>query len=207
MREADPAVLQQVMEAEGIRPSPATPSRLAWLVDRISAFLDGLGSRVSTVPGMGELVWTIAAVLAAILVVLALFALWRLVRVIRRGQRADVNLPVPVVATLDLPDARRFRREAEAALAAGRPRDAVRAAWAWVAWTLHERAIARYEPDLTNREFVEAVRRESPGWPPLPGLKTFARRVDGLCYDDAEPTEHDARALLDLADRMIEVRA
>ena len=203
MSAADPAVLQQVLAAEGIHPDPATPSRFSWLVDYLSAFVNGLGDRVASVPGMGGLVWAIAGILAVVLAVLALLAAWRLARAVGARRRDAAGAPPPVVATLDPPDARRFRGESEAALAAGRPRDAVRAAWSWVAWTLHERAIARYEPDLTNREFVDVVHRSAPGWRPLPGLRSFARRADTLCYDAAEPHEADARALLGLADRML----
>lgn len=203
MSEADPAGLQRVLEAEGIHPDPATPSRFSWLVDYLSAFFNGLGDRVASVPGMGGLVWTIAGVFAVVLAVLALLAVGRLARAVGARRREAAATPPPIVATLDPPDARRFRAEAEAALAAGRPRDAVRAAWSWVAWTLHERAIARYEPDLTNREFVAVVHRTTPGWRPLPGLRSFARRADALCYDVAEPHEGDARALLGLADRML----
>jgi hypothetical protein len=195
--EPDRALFDRVLEQEGLHSDGTEPTRLAWAWDRLATFLRGLFDAVTDAPGMGELVWMIAAVLAALLVVLALVTVVRILRLWRVGGATSAGVEaLPVMDPGSTPDPARFRAEAESALLAGRPRDAARATWAWVAWTLHARAVAAYEPDLTNGEFVARVRATTSDRVQLDRLGAFARATDRLCYGAAEPAPDEAHALL-----------
>lgn len=208
MTEPDRDLLQRVLEDEGIRSHGSDPTWIAWAGDRLSSFVHELLDSLQQVEGMGPIVWAIAAALVFVLAVLAALTGVRLFRVWSAARVRDPDgEPVQGLEALDAPDTRRYRAEAERALAAGQPREAVRAAWLWVAWTLHERAVGGYEPDLTNREFVDRVRATTPRWAPLPELHRFARTVDRLCYDDVDPAEADARALLGAAGGLLDAPA
>lgn len=204
MTAEEQAALERVYADQGIPPGDAGPSAARWLVDMIEDAIDRFTGGVAGTAGVASLAWGLAALVAAVLAVLVAVATVRLVlRRVRRG--AGPGQPPPEgLEPAERGRAARARTEVERALAEGRWRDAVRGAWARVAWTLHERGVGAYEEDLTNREYVEVVRARSPGWPRMAGLRAVARDVERLAYAGGEPGEAEVRRLVDETERLLE---
>ncbi len=147
---ADHALVERLLAQTGVERDPVPPQP-SYLAEVYRTFLRALmelverGSRALRLD-RDVLLWIVVAL--AVLV-LALVARALLPRLRRRSQEAGA----PEVVSRDLPpadwDAAAWRAELERCLAEERIRDALRAAWWWLARSV---AGAQVAPDWTSRE-------------------------------------------------------
>ena len=117
---------------------------LDWITSRLAAFVSGIRG----IPDLRFVPW----VVAALGIGLALFIIATLGRGVRERVRAEVLLSDRALAPSEDPAA--HRRAAEAALAAGRAREAIHELYLYVLRTLAARELIRYDPALTDRELL-----------------------------------------------------
>jgi hypothetical protein len=190
---ADRGLLEQVLRASGTERRPAPPDA-SYLRDLLAAFYRSI-AELSGPAGswLGLPLWLLGSAVALLVVAAAtlLTRAWWL----RRRRRGDEARQVPSAGVDetagDRPaaagaswDAAAWRLELERRLGRGEPREALRAAWWWLARSL---AGARAEPTWTGRELLRRCRRED--------LGPLVRQLDGLTYGPLPPAAEEVRLL------------
>jgi hypothetical protein len=196
---ADPALLAEVIAAEGIRvDAPEGPER--W----VGALLDWALARLQEAdlpgPAPGPLPdWLLTA--AFVTVALLLLGLGA---ALLRGAWALRPLPAapPPVRRAPPPPADPAAA-LDAALAAGDARAATRALWLSVAGALAAQGLGSAAPDLTQQELCALVARRAPDWPGLPELRALGSAVDLLFYGPHPPGVAQVRGLLPAAHALV----
>lgn len=199
--EVDPALLEEIIAEEEIA-TQRSATRLEWVQHVLGHYWNELLERLA---GASPLVAQLAeALLWAVVVgvpLLVLYLLWKRMRGLR-DTRQEARAPVQVEELEQLPEERDLRRTLDEELARGRPREALRWAWIWLARRLAEKGVGRFDIDVTNREFADSVRRLNPEWPGHASLHALARRSDRLLYGDAGCEEDDVRGFLREAEEL-----
>ncbi len=80
-------------------------------------------------------------------------------------------------------------------LESGHAAAALRALWLLVMRRLVHAGYGRFDPEMTNREFVATVRRGSPRFPTLALLTRLSARTDHLFYSGEECSVDDVRVV------------
>ena len=192
---ADRALLERLLTQTGVERDPAPPqsSYLAELYRTLMQALMELVERGSQALRVDRdvLLWIVVA-LAALVLALAARAL--LPRLRRRSQAAGA----PEVVRHDLPpvdwDAAAWRAELERCLAEERLRDALRAAWWWLARSV---AGAQVAPDWTSRELLARTPRMR-----RRDLRDLLLRLDVLTYGADRPGLADLRRVAEEIEQM-----
>ncbi len=171
-------------------PHPSLLDRfLDWVGDRLGALVSVAGDS-----GVGLLV---AVVLAGVVAVVLVTALSRV--------RRDAPGPGPEAGVLDLPDsADDLRTRAEAALAAGRPDDALADAARALARRCVERGLVDDAPGRTTHEVYSEVAARFPDR--ADRLRAAADGFDRVVYGRRPATGPEARDLLALDDDLRRAR-
>jgi hypothetical protein len=190
---ADRSLLEQVLRTSGVerRPSPPDASYLRDLLIGFFVSMAELSARASSWLGLP---WWLLASASALLVAAAatlLIRAWWLRRRRRAGEDRDLPSAGVEEAEGDRPaaggaswDAAAWRLELDRRLARGEPREALRAAWWWLARSL---AGPRAEPTWTGRELLRRCRRED--------LGPLVRQLDGMTYGPRPPAAEEVRLL------------
>jgi hypothetical protein len=191
-RTADHALLQRVIEQEGIARGAPGPDWSDYFVNLARAALEALGNLLSPardlIAGLGLPMETVATVLLALLVAvitaLAVLGAWRLLRRWRAAQ--------PVSATgapEELQHAPRdpvvWRTLLEERLRAGGIAEALEAAWWWLAASVSRGPV---DPSWTSRELLVRAGR--------PDLARWAASLDRMTYGPQRPALDDVRRLV-----------
>ena len=180
MPDADPALLHQILEQEGVVVDAGEPSRLEWLGAVVSHWWDGLMDSVTLDESWG---WYALVVLGIVALALGAFLAWVVLRRLV-GVTAAPKTPKAAVRAVA---ARLDRGMAEALLSAGHRREAARLAWLWMVEGLGAVGIGEPHADQTHNEFVGSVDRHNPTWPLRGSLRELRRDADRLCYAPEEP--------------------
>jgi hypothetical protein len=137
------AALREVLRA--VEASTASPSLLEAVARALQRFLAGLeGPRVDF-----GLVWPVLGILGAAIIFFVVATLGR-----GLGERVRTEVALREAAGAERPDASRYLRAADDALAAGRPREAIHALYLFALTALVAREAIRYDPALTDRELL-----------------------------------------------------
>lgn len=137
------AALRDVLQAVEAR--AASPSLLEAIARALQRFLAGLeGPRVDF-----GLVWPLLGILGAAIIFFVVATLGR-----GLGERVRTEVALREAAGAERPDASRYLRAADDALAAGRPREAIHALYLFALTALVAREAIRYDPALTDRELL-----------------------------------------------------
>lgn len=181
------AALRGAIQETRIPEATLSPTEVILLA--LSAFFAGLtGPR----PDLSVL-WPALGMLGAAFI---LFVVATLGRGLRERVRSEVALRD--VAQGDHPAPSRHLGAADAALAAGRPRDAIRALYLFALTSLAARELIRYDPALTDGELI----LRSAGIPNADALRELIFAYERAWFGLREPTPDEARAARQLAVRV-----
>ena len=152
---SDPALLARVQEAEGVetRLDPPFTEYLGHLWDVVTTALDEALPGIAALDPAGRALLVVGA--AALPTLLLVATLRRLLR--RRAVARQARGTLVVAAAAPPPDPEEVLARV---LAQGPPRAALAALWAWLGARLAAQGRGRFGPELTEREFVEGVRRD-----------------------------------------------
>lgn len=192
-RTADHALLQRLIEQEGIARGTAGPDWADYLVSLAGAALDALGRLLSParhlIAGLGLSMETVTTVLLALLVavVTALAALgaWRLLRRRRAGLPAAAAADVAVKLEPAPRDPRAWRALLDERLGAGGIAEALEATWWWLAASVSSGPV---DPSWTSRELLVRAGRTD--------LARWAAALDRMTYGPRRPALDDVRGLV-----------
>jgi len=162
---------------------------LDWIATRIAALFSGIRGGV---PDLRFVQW----VVAALGIGLALFIVATLGRGVRERVRREVLLPDRSALRTDDPAA--HRRAAEAALAAGRAREAIHELYLYVLRTLAVRELIRYDPALTDRELL----LRAAAIPNADALRDLVALYERAWFGLREPDAVEAERARSLASRV-----
>jgi hypothetical protein len=191
-RPADHALLQRVIEQEGIARGVAGPEWSDYLVNLAGAALEALSNLLSPardlIAGLGLSMETVATVLLALLfaviTALAAIGVWRLLR--RRRAAALADAPGPVAGLQQAPhDPGAWRSLLEERLRAGGIGEALEAAWWWLAASVSRGPV---DPAWTSRELLLRAGRTD--------LARWATALDRMTYGPERPAAEDVRGLV-----------
>ena len=175
-----------MLASSGVERTPVPPES-SYLGELARAAVDALFQAVRKGAGMVHLSPRTLIVSAVVAAVLALGLLVRaLLPRLRRGPRAAVETPAVVPLPLAELDAAGWRAELDRRLAAGRPAEALEAAWWWLARSL---AGSQAMPDWTSRDLVMRAGRQD--------LAALIRRLDAFLYGPRRPAAQEVRGLVD----------
>ncbi|MCK6507142.1 hypothetical protein L6R53_27865 [Myxococcota bacterium] len=150
--------------------------------------LEPLREPLALVVGLG-----LPALVAGVLAV----RLWRRWQGRRRDEAPAAH---PAATAVRRDPAEALRR----ALASGEGRAALAALWAWLGRGLTAAGRARWSPELTEREWVDRVRAQDPGWPGLAELEALRGEVVRGAYGPVAPTVEQVAALVPRAGRLLD---
>jgi hypothetical protein len=197
---ADRALLERLAEEEAITRSES-PDFVSWLKHLWDALTSGLGVDTQL---LERLVKPSEIFLWVMIVAIPLGVLWLFRRPLGELLGRLRAAPPPDEGAVPLPPPPPDPRLAlEQALALGDPAAALAALWGLVAGRLSAKGLGHFEPEMTQREFVESVRRSDPGWAGLGALAALAREVDALLYSGEGPDMDGVRDLRGRAEELI----
>ena len=199
--EVDPTLLEEIIIEEEIA-TQRSATRVEWIQHVLGHYWnEAMASLASASPLVARLAEALLWVIVIGVPLFVLYLLWKRLRG-SSGPRRDAETPARVEQLEHAPPERDLRRALEEELAGGRPREALRWAWIWLARRLSEKGVERFEIDVTNREFADSVRRLSPDWKGQGTLDALARRSDRLLYGEAGCDEQDVRGFLREAEEL-----
>jgi hypothetical protein len=198
---ADLTLLREILSRSSTIDPAAADARLRQLVgehrvqggqvsfiDALSRWLTRLLSGLGAIPDERIVLATAGGLgLAMLVLVLAILG-----RGLRERLRREVVLPE--LATERGADPAQHLREADDAIRAGRPRDAIRALYLFAIATLAARELVRYDPSLTDRELL-ARARAVPHVEALTELVDLHERVSYGLREARVPDAERARTL------------
>jgi hypothetical protein len=189
---ADHALLQRVMDEEGVARAVSEPDWSGYLVDLARAALevmpDVMAPARDAIARLGFSMESASIVLLAVLAaVIAALATIAVLRLVRRRRPAALPRDAVVETLVEAPrDPAVWRTLLEEHLRAGGMAEALEALWWWLAASVSRGPV---DPSWTSRELLARAGR--------PDLGPWAARLDRMTYGPRRPVADDVRGLVD----------